>query len=92
MALLVLEEVARGKDNTEEINEIDDYLFGFAKPKEYTGKKGAEVTYVKKYEEMSLVLTKYAQKDAKSMTVMEYYQAYLMLKKENKPKPRNRKK
>jgi len=92
MAMLMLKEVARGEDNTEEIREIDDYLFGFAKPKEYTGKKGAEVVYVKKYEEMSLILTKYAQKDAKRMTVLEYYQAYQLLKKENKPKPRNRKK
>lgn len=88
MAILVLEEIARGKDHTEEIREIDDYLFGFAKPREYMGKKGAEVQYVKKYEEMSLVLTKYAQKDAKKMTVLEYYQAYSVFKKENKPKPK----
>lgn len=90
--MFVLRGIVQGKENEKEITEIDNYLFGLAKPKEYSGKKGAEVQYVKKYEEMSLVLTKYAQKDAKTMTVMEYYQAYLMLKKENKPRPHNRKK
>lgn len=92
MALLVLKEISRGEDNTKEIKEIDDYLYGFAKPKEYSGSKGAEVVYVKKYEEMSLILTKYSQKDSKKMTVMEYYQAYSMMRKESKANTKSRKK
>ncbi len=82
----MLLEILRGVDNSERINAIDEFLFGLAKPQEFSGKKGAEVKYVKKYEEMSLILTKYANKDAKKMTVLEYYQAYHALKKESKPK------
>lgn len=83
---LVLLEIIKGQDNKQEIDKIDDYLFTFSKPKKYIGKSGAEVVYVKNYEEMSLILTKYAQKDAKKMTVLEYYQAYQALKKEKRPK------
>lgn len=82
--------IVQEKDNQQQINEIDDYLFGLAKPKEYSGKKGAEVTYVKRYEEMSLALTKYSTKDAKVMTVLEYYQAYTAWKNENKPRKSKR--
>lgn len=85
-------EILKGQDNSKKIDEIDEYLFGLATPKEYSGKKGEEVVYVKRYEEMSLSLTKYAQKDAKKMTVMEYYQAYTVMKKENKRQRKRSKK
>lgn len=88
--MFVLRGIVQGKENEKEISEIDDYLFGLAKPKEYSGKKGAEVAYVKRYEEMSLALTKYSTKDAKKMIVLEYYQAYQAWKKENKPAKKRR--
>lgn len=82
--MLILQGILTGKENTQEINRIDQHLYTLAKPKEYTGQKGAEVTYVKNYEEMTLVLTRYMGKDAKRATVREYYQAFIALKKENK--------
>lgn len=88
--MLTLRSIVSEQDNSKEIESIDDYLFGLAKPKEYSGKKGAEVLYVKRYEEMSLALTKYSGRDAKKMNVLEYYQAYAAWKKENKPKRKNR--
>lgn len=80
----MLQEIITGVDNKNKINEIDNFLYDMAKPQDYSGKGGAEVKYIKRYEEMSLILTKYANKDAKKMTVLEYYQAYDALKKENK--------
>lgn len=86
--VLLLQEIVTGADNSREISEIDLFLLELGKPKDYSGKTGEEVKYVKRFEEMSLILTKFTGKDAKKMTVLEYYQAFTVYKAENKPKGR----
>lgn len=71
-------------NNEKEINSIDNYLAGLSSPKEYTGKKGAEISYKKRFEDMSLALTKYTGQDAKKMSVLSYYQAFDAMNKETK--------
>lgn len=84
----MLEEIVTGADHSFKINEIDLFLLELCKPRDYAGKTGEEVKYVKRFEEMSLILTKFTGKDAKKMTVLEYYQAFTVYKAENKPKNR----
>lgn len=62
--------------NRRKVNEITDKIITFAKPQRYSGKDGAEVEFDKKFEKMCLVISENTHREAKNMTVLEYYTAY----------------
>ena len=82
---LVLEEIL-GSDEDKEIKKIDDYLFSLGKPKNFSGRKGVEIRYVKSFEQMCIIMSQHINMNPKKMTVIEYYQAWVILKKQCKKK------
>lgn len=85
-AKLILDEIIKGVDRTKEIDDIDSFIFDFAKPREYTGEKGVEAAYVNNFEDMCITVSKYTGRDAKKLPVLSFYRTLEMIKKENKPK------
>ena len=55
---------------------LRERLVLYHKPKTYTGHDGLEVKHDKEYEAMCISITKETGKDAKLMTVQEFYAAY----------------
>lgn len=60
--------------------ELRERLVLFQKPKVFTGHDGLEVKHDKEFETMCLMITKETGRDAKGMTVLEYYNAYEYLR------------
>lgn len=93
---LVLEGIKNGKNNAEEIEAIDVSLLDLHKPKSFIGADSAEVKYDKQFETTCLAISKEVGVDAKTMTVLQFYNAVEHLKqqsdarakslKSNKPK------
>lgn len=84
---LVLRQIIEGVDLTEDIMKIDTYLMSQVKPEVFHGKESKELKYQKEFEEMCFTLNQLTNKEAKSMTVMEFYTAFEMLKKQKPKKP-----
>ena len=86
LTVVSLEKITDG--DTEErqkmIQDLRDRLVLFIKPKVFTGHDGVEVRHDKDFETMCLMLTKETGRDAKQMTVLEYYNAYEWLAKKAK--------
>ena len=61
-----------------------EQLVLYSKPKVFTGKDGVEVRHDKEFETMCLLITKETGRDAKQMTVLEYYNAYEYLKEKSR--------
>lgn len=78
---LMLDKIIRGKDNKEQINEIDDFLLSLSKPRIFWGKEGAEIQFDKQYEDMCLLLAQKLTVDPKQMTVLQFYNAFEYIKK-----------
>lgn len=72
----VLEGILEGKDVTAELEEIDFNLMGYSKPKCFSGKDSEEIKFDKQFENMCLLINQKLNADAKSMNVLEYYNAY----------------
>lgn len=85
---IILKDIINNTDSSDKVDEIDDYLFTLFRPKVYSGKAGAEVTYMKSFEEACIIITRFSGKDAKKMTLLEYYQCYKMIKKVKPPNKR----
>jgi len=90
MAELTLLQVAYGEDHSKRLKEIDDYFLEMTKPKMFEGKKSAERLYIKNYEETCVFIQDHLHRDAKAMTVMEYYQSLAYLRVKLKPKNNKR--
>ena len=86
LTLAELERIAEG--DTEErrarAEQLRESLILFTKPKVFTGTEGLEVQHDKDYETMCLMITKETGRDAKQMSVLEYYNAYEYLTKRAK--------
>jgi hypothetical protein len=83
-ALLQLDAIIDGKDVMSEIEKIEDAMLLSMKPKLFYSSESVEVQYDKNFEDMCIVLTKHLNRDAKSLTVLSYYQSVEYLKKQNK--------
>ena len=83
LTMTVLEGIRDGETDERRQREQDlsDRLVLFVKPKVFTGHDGVEVRHDKDFESMCLAITKETGRDAKLMTVMEYYNAYEYLTK-----------
>ena len=68
------------EERKKEAEEFRERLVLFQKPKVFTGHDGLEVRHDKDFETMCLMITKETGRDAKTMTVLEYYNAYEYLK------------
>lgn len=65
-----------GEVTADEARRLEDDLVLYTKPKVFTGRDGLEVRHDKEFETMCLTITKETGRDAKGMTVLEYYNAY----------------
>lgn len=73
-----LSRIAEGDsdERRQKAEELRERLVLFQKPKVFTGHDGLEVRHDKEFETMCLAITKETGRDAKGMTVLEYYNAY----------------
>ena len=81
--LLQLREVVEDEDNTLEIAEIDKFLFNLRKPKNFIGKESEEIKYDKQFESACMIISQKTGMNAKSMTVLEFYNTLINLKKQS---------
>lgn len=70
---LQLQEIAEDSERTEEIAEIDNYLFGLRKPKNFSDKDSEEIKHDKQFESACMVISQKAGMYAKGMTTLEFY-------------------
>ena len=79
MLARVTEDADGGKEE-----ELRERLVLFQRPKVFTGHEGLEVRHDKDFETMCLAITKETGRDAKTMTVLEYYNAYEYLREKSR--------
>lgn len=72
------------------IEKLTDELVCFTKPKVFTGKDSVEIAYDKQFEDMCLMLGQQLNADVKKYTVMEFYNAYGYVKKQQKRQKRHK--
>lgn len=73
--LLVLDSITNDSNNQEEINSIDLAMLNAFSPKTFIGSESIEVKYDKQFENACLLITQKTNIQAKSMTVLEFYNA-----------------
>ena len=75
----------------EKVEQLTDRLVTFNKPKNFTGNGSVEIEHDRSFEDMCLVISQNLHTNAKTMTVLEYYNAYQFLQEQNKrQKPQNK--
>ena len=72
-ANLQLAHILGEADHVKEIEDIDAYLFNLYKPKIFEGKESIEIRFDKQFETSCMLISQKANRDAKKMTVLEYY-------------------
>lgn len=83
-ALLMLDEIADGRDRAEEIREIESQMVRIDKPRVFQGLTNAEVLYDKNFVGCCIAIAQNLNMDAKRMTVLEYYRALEVLEEQQK--------
>lgn len=83
LTVAMLARMTDDEDGSRE-EELRDRLVLFQKPKVFTGHEGLEVRHDKDFETMCLAITKETGRDAKTMTVLEYYNAYEYLREKSR--------
>lgn len=68
-----LKHILEGANNVKDIEALDAYLFGLYKPKAFEGKESVEIRFDKQFETSCMLISQKANRDAKKMTVLEYY-------------------
>lgn len=83
-AMLMLEDIISGENNNaQEIEKITDYLVTSQAPPCFSGKDSVELQHDKNFEEMCLSMSRELNVQPKSFTVLEYYNAVSVLRKES---------
>lgn len=91
--ILELEGIITGKEKTDKIAEIDDFLLGLHKPKSFSGKDSVEVKYDKAFENTCIALQfKLQIPNAKALTVLAFYNALYEMNKMLKAEENRRRK
>lgn len=80
--LLQLDSMIRKNNNSQQIKEIDDFLFKLYKPKVFVGEKSAEIAYDKSFESACLLIAQKSSLDPKKMTTLQFYSALNNIKKQ----------
>lgn len=86
LTLKVIEGITDGAtaERDREAEALRDSLVLFTAPKVFTGKDGVEVRHDKDFETLCIAITQQTGKEAKRMTVLEYYNAYEYVTNRNK--------
>jgi len=84
-ALLVLGTILK-KAQEKEVDEVEFQLLMLARPKNFIGRDSVEVNYDKQFDKMNLMIQQNTGSDPKTMTVLEYYNAFEYMKEELKRK------
>ena len=71
--ILVLQGIIEDTNKSEEIAEIDSYLFSLHNPKSFTGTGSVEIKYDKQFETSCMIISQKTGLIAKQMTVLEFY-------------------
>lgn len=79
----VLEEIIKEADNTAERAKIDKEILRINKPKICANQ---EIRTIKEFEKMCAVVSEYASKDPKKMTVFEFYETIELIQQRFKKK------
>lgn len=72
------------EERKEEVERLTGDIITYAKPRKFTGNESTEVSYDREFDDMCLVISRELHTEAKRMTVMEYYNAYLFIVKDRK--------
>lgn len=73
--LLILDSIINDRDNSEQIEAIDNLMISSYTPKIFTGSESIEVKYDKQFESTCLLIAQKINLDAKKMTVLQFYNA-----------------
>lgn len=73
--LLILDSIINDKDNTEQIEALDNTLLSMCNPKPFIGSESVEIKYDKQFESTCLLIAQKTSMDAKKMTVLQFYNA-----------------
>ena len=90
-AMLQVDEILNGSDNSEALSEIAKEISAHFSPKDFENDK-AIVEFDKQFENMCLILSKEFQGGVKGYTVMEFYSAYNLLREQQKEMKKHNKK
>lgn len=74
-----------------EVEKIDAALLEIFKPRSYSGAGGAEVGFIKRFEETCIILSQYVSTDPREMSVITFYQALETIQGQLKAKNKKRK-
>lgn len=80
--LFILDGIVYDKDNSSEVEAIDDRMFGKYSPKSFEGGKSIEIKYDKQFEASCLLISQKTNLNAKTMTVLQFYGALDIIKKQ----------
>ena len=89
-AQLQLDNIINGQNDKKatQIKAIEDFLFSTHTPKNYSGKDGYEVEFIKGFEDTCIIIEQFTSKDPKTMTTLEFYQKLDFVKEQLKRKKR----
>lgn len=79
------------KERSDKVEDLTDRMVTYSKPRNFTGSGSLEIEYDRQFEDMCLVISQNLNVDAKKMTVLEYYNAYQYIVKQNKSQKRQNK-
>ena len=82
--LLQLSEVYSGDDKTQEISLLDYEMLMLFTPKEFIGPHSVEIKYDKQFETACMLISQKTGMNAKSMTILEFYNTLSNLEKQAK--------
>lgn len=77
-----LQGIIEDKDYAEQISELDEFLFGMHKPKNFIGKESEEIKYDKQFESACMIISQKTGMNAKQMTVLEFYNTLVNIQKQ----------
>lgn len=82
----MLDEIINGEtsERQQRIEKLTDALITYSKPRTFTGAGSAEIAYDKQFEDMCIIISKNLHTDPKKYNVLEYYNAYLFISKQEK--------
>lgn len=91
--MVILKGIINGnsEEREAEVEKITDELITYMKPKCFNGHKSEEIRYDKQFEDMCLLISQNLHSDAKKYTVMQYYNAYLYIERQEKAQKRQNK-
>ena len=84
--MLMLDAIIKGdeSDKRAEIDNITTLLLTYTKPKSFIWSDSVEIQYDKQFESMCLMLSQHLHVNPKSVTVLEYYNAFEYIKEQAK--------